>query len=285
MVEFQHIKEYLSTALGTEGSLLIPKKIMDTLIAETEKALIPRSEAAMYLGPSSFGIGASSIDVDLETPDSLQVRQTGEGAEFVMDAPAYTTFNIKPAKYGVAIRITREMLEDAKWNLLQRTVKLSGKRLAENENSLIITALDSAANTVSGGAAVSIANVTRAMQHLEDADYAATTFAVGSEVVNDLRNIDTFAEVDKSGSNEMLAKGFVGVIYGMKVFRVSTNAGMTTTSAYVFDRDFGYMIVEKRPVTIENFDLPLIDSSAAVVSQRLAVKNIRSAAVAKITSS
>lgn len=284
MAEFQNIKEYLSTALGTEGSLLIPKKIMDTLLEETEKALIPRSEAAMYLGPSDFGVGASSIDVDLETPDSFQVRQTAEGAEFVMDAPSYTTFNVKPAKYGVAIRITREMLEDAKWNLLQRTIRLAGKRLAENENSLIIASLDNAANTVAGGAAVSIANLTRAMQYLEDSDYTPTTCIVGMEVVNDLRNIDTFVEVDKSGSNDMMQRGFIGVAYGVKFYKASTNAGATTTSAYVFDRDHGYMIVEKRPVSVENFDLPLVDSSAAVVSQRITTRHIRTAAIAKITS-
>ena len=86
------------------------------------------------------------------------------------------------------IRITRELLEDAKWNLLQHNIMTAGKRIAENENSLVITALDNAANTVSGGASITIANVTRAMQHLEDADFTATTLFVGMEVLNDLRN-------------------------------------------------------------------------------------------------
>ena len=116
MAEYQHVNEFLQTSTGTEGSLLIPKKIMDTLIAEVEKSLIPRSEAAIYNGPAQ--IPGSSIDVDLETPDSMDVRLIGEGAEFVVDAPAYTSTNLKPVKYGVALRITREMLEDAKWNLL-----------------------------------------------------------------------------------------------------------------------------------------------------------------------
>lgn len=282
MAEYQNVKEFLSTAIGTEGQLLIPRKIMDTLLGETEKALIPRSEAAIVEGPAS--IPGSSVDIDLETPDSFDVRRTGEGAEFVMDAPAYTTTNAKPAKYGVALRITREMLEDAKWNLLERTIKLAGKRLAENENSLIVTALDQAAQTVSGGAAVTIGNITRAMQHLEDSDYEPTSYAVGMEVVNDIRNIDTFAEVDKSGSRDMLQRGFLGVVYGMKVFKVSTNAGMTTTTSYVFDRAHAYHIGEKRPVTLENFDLPLYDSSGAVISQRIVVTTLRSAAICKITS-
>ncbi len=282
MTEYQYVNEFLQTSTGTEGSLLIPKKIMDTLLEEVEKALIPRSEAAIYNGPAA--IPGSSIDVNLETPDSMDVRLVAEGAEFVVDAPAYTSTNLKPVKYGVSLRITREMLEDAKWNLLQRNVKLAGKKLAENENSLIVAVLDTAAQTVSGGAAVTIGNITRAMQHLEDSDYEPTSYFVGMEVANDLRNIDTFAEADKSGSREMLQRGFLGIVYGMKVFKVSTNAGMTTTTSYVSDRSEAYMIAEKRTLTVENFDLPLLDSQGAVVSQRIVAKALRSAAMCKITS-
>ena len=135
-----------------------------------------------------------------------------------------------------------------------------------------------------GGAAVTIANVTRAMQYLEDADYDPSDFIVGTEVLNDLRNIDTFVEADKAGNTEMMSTGFKGVIYGMNVIRVSTNAGMTTTSAYVIDRRFAYVIAEKRPITIENFNLPSNDMSATVVTQRIAVRHLRANAIAKITS-
>jgi len=45
--ELTNVKELLQTDIGTEGSLLIPKKIYDTLIEEVDKALIPRDEAAL----------------------------------------------------------------------------------------------------------------------------------------------------------------------------------------------------------------------------------------------
>ncbi len=283
MADFKYVNEFLQTADGTEGSLLIPKKIYDTLIDEVVKMLLPRSEAAFYLGPTQ--IPGSSIDIDLVTPDSLAVRELGEGGEVPMDISAYTSTNVKPVKYGVALRITKEMMEDSKWNLMSHNVKLAGKRLGENENSLVITELDTGANTVQGGAAVTIANITRAMQHVEDADYDPSTFAVGMEVANDVRNIDTFAEANKFGSNEMLSKGFIGVIYGMKVYKISSNAGMTTTSAYVWDNSQAYCIAEKRPVSLENFKLPLFDSDGACITQRIRVKALRTSAIAKILSS
>lgn len=284
MTGLQHVKELLSTATGTEGSLLIPKKIADTLILEVDKFLIPRSEAAMLFGPGE--IPGSSIDVDLVTADSMDVREIGEGADIPLDQAEYTSTNLKPKKYGVSIRITNELMEDSKFNLLQHNVRVAGKRLAENENSLVISdALDNASNTVSGGAAITIANITRAMQYLEDTDYRPTSFFVGMEVLNDLRNIDTFVEANKAGNSEMLDRGFVGTIYGLNVIRVSTNSGMTTTSSYVTDKDEAYAIAEKRPLSVEGFDLPSNDMKATVVTHRIAVKQLRADAIAKITTS
>ncbi len=281
MAGMENIQELLATGIGTEGQLLIPRKIHDTLIEEVDKNLIPRSEAALMMGPGD--IPGSSIDVDLETPNSMDVRAVAESSEIPLDQMAYTNVNFKPVKYGVAIRITRELLEDSKWNLLQRNIRTAGKRLAENENSLVVGVLDTAANTVTGGASITIANITRAMQYLEDSDFEGTTFAVGTEVINDLRNIDTFVEFNKVGNTEMLQRGFLGNIYGLDVIRVSTNAGMTTTSSYVFDRTEAYGIAEKRPITVENFELPTFDMSGSAVTQRITVKALRTSAMAKIT--
>ena len=279
-----YIKQFLGTGAGTEGQLLIPRKIHEKLIEEVSKKLIPRSEAAMVFGPAQ--IPGSSIDIDLETPDSMAVRPIAEAGEVIIDQAEYESFNLKPDKYGVAIRITRELLEDAKWNLLTHNIKTAGKRFAENENSLIISqALDNANATTSGGAAITIANITESMQDLEDSDYEPTSFFIGMEVLNDLRNIDTFVDADKLGSTEMIRGGFVGRIYGMNVMKVSTNAGMTTTTSFVTDKEYAYVIAEKRPMTVEGFNLPQFDMSAASITQRIRTRYLRAKAISKITTS
>lgn len=282
----KHVQELLSTNIATEGSLLIVKKIYDTIVEEVAKNLIPRSEAAVVIGPSM--IPGSSIDINLEDVNTLNVRQTAEGADIVLDKQSYTNINIKPLKYAVGIRITREMLEDAKWNLLQRNVMTAGKRFAENENKLVLQQLDTAATDNSGGAALTIANITKMMLDVEENDFTPTTLLVGNEALQDLRNIDTFVEADKLGSREMMQSGFVGRIYGLNVIRFSSNAAPSTTYskyAYVFDKSEAYYIVEKRPVSVENFDLPSNDMSAASITQRIAVKAIRTGAISRTTTS
>ncbi len=282
MTGYQYIQE-LNTGKGTEGSLLIPKKIFDTLYPEYEKANLPRELCAINVGPE--GCPGSSLDIDLETVNAMSVRQIGEGAEVWLEDPLYTSINVKPRKYGARVNITKEMVEDSKFPLLQRAVELLGRRFAENETSLMIAQLDSAANTVAGGTAITIANVTRAMQYLEDSDANPTDFVCGMEVVNDIRNIDTFFEADKSGGNNAITGNFIGTIYGMRVWKVSTNAGMTTTSSYVVDRKHALACVEKRPVTAENYTIETHDTQGVAVTQRIAFLNMRTTAVAKITTS
>ena len=182
MAELKAIQELLSTGMGTEGQLLIPRKIHDTLIEEVDKNLIPRSEAAMYFGPTE--ISGSSYDVDLVAPNEMDIRIVAEGAEIPIDQAAYTDFNLKPVKWGVAIRITRELLEDAKWNMLAHTIKVAGKRFAEKETELIIAALTAGVgSTITGGAAFTIGNLTEAMLNIENEDYTPTDMICGNEVI------------------------------------------------------------------------------------------------------
>ena len=286
MIEEKYVAELLSTDIGTEGQLLIPRKIHDTLIEETMKALIPRTEAAIYVGPAQ--VPGSSYDLDTTDVNQISVRIVAEGGEIVLDEDQYSSTNIKPVKYGVAIKITREMKEDAKWSLLERNIRKAGIRFAENETALILTALQGCTSNISGGAAITIANVTRGMQYLDDNDYNPTTILVGPEVLNDLRNIDTFVEANKVGNTDMLTKGFLGTVYGMNVIKFSANAAPTTTYskyAYVIDKDEAYIIVEKRPVTVENFSLPNYDMEGSACTQRIAVSLIRDLACCRISTS
>jgi len=280
---FTKIQEYISTADGTAGTLLIPKLIMPNLIEEVDKNLLDRSLAAQTWGPNQ--IAGGTFTVNLETPNTMDVRVVGEGAEIPLDNIGFETVTYTPAKYGVAIRITKEMTEDSQFELFQRNIRIAGKRFAENETNLVVGALDGANSTVSGGAQITIANITSAMQNVEDEDYNPTDLIIGTEVLNDLRNIDVFVEANKAGDTTMLTTGMRGNIYGLNVHVVSPNFGSNAskTSAYVLDRTQTYGIAIKRDITVETFNLPSFDMEGAAITQRIDVQLLRSKAVSKIT--
>jgi HK97 family phage major capsid protein len=279
------INEYISTADGVAGTLLIPKLIMPELIREQEKALIPREMAKWVKGPSQ--IQGSSFTVNLETPNTMSIRQVGEGAEVPLDNIDFETVTFTPVKYGVAVRITREMKEDAQFDIKSINIGTAGKRFAENETNLVLGQLDTANTTVGGGAAVTLANVAEAIFNVEDQDYNPSDYLIGNEVHQDLMNIDTFVDANKAGNTTLMQQGFVGTIFGLNVARYSTNAGTNAvaTSSYVFDRSQAYAIAIKRDITMENVTMPTFDMEGAVLTQRIDIKVLRTKAISKITSS
>lgn len=284
---FTKIKEYLSTDDGVVGTLLIPKLILPILVEDVEKNLLDRNLAKWVLGPAQLAGHGGNFEVNQATLNTGRIRELGEGAEVTLDSQDYQTVTFTFKKYGVAVRITREMMEDSQFELFQSNIKLFGRRFAENETSLVLSALDGANTTVTGGAAFTIANLTQAMFNVDDADFTPTDLVVGNEVLQDLRNIDTFAEADKWGDSTAMARtGFVGRIYGLNVHRFSSNAAPAVTHArraYVIDRSEAYGIAIKRDITVEGFTLPSYDMEGAAITQRIDVRLLRSQAVGLIT--
>lgn len=277
------LNEYISRADGTPGQSLIPQLILPRVIEEAEKNLIPREMAAFVIGPSEFK--GSTMYMDLESPNTMDVREVSEGAEVPLDNMSFDNVSFTPIKYGVAIRITREMIEDSQVQLLSRNIATAGRRFAENETNLILAILDTAIATTAGGAAVTIANIAESMFDVEDNDYNPTDYLLGNEQVQDLRNIDTFVEADKAGNTNMMSTGGIGTIFGLNVTRYSTNAGTNAvaTSGYIFDRSQAYALAIARDITMENVVLATYDMEGAVLTQRISVSALRTKAISKIT--
>jgi len=259
-------QELLSTGIATAGTVLMDSVIYPTLIRERDKVRLPAELIAMNIGPES--VPGESINFNLVTKDSIKVSRVAEGAIFPLEADSYTSFNIKPVKKGLSLEITTEMQEDGKFALLQDNLKSVGMALADEDNTdMIADALNNGTNTISGITALTIANITTAMDYIEDEDFVPTDLIVGNELMYDLRNIDTFVEADKLGSTEMLRTGFVGTLFGLRVFRVSSSI-LTATSGFVIDRENAVIKVTKRPITVKNFDEVKQDLSGSVVSTR-----------------
>ena len=284
---FTRLKEYLSTDDGASGSLLIPSLILPTMQEDQKKNLLDRSLAKWVLGPAQLAGQGGSFNYNQTIRNTGKIREMGEGAEATLDTQDYTTVTFTFTKYGVAVRITREMMEDSQFELFKSNIAAMGRRFAENETKLILTALEGAGTTVTGGAAFTIANLVTAMFNVEDTDYVPTDLIVGNEVLQDLRQIDTFAEANKWGDTSTYARtGFVGRIYGLNVHRFSSNAAPASSyarRAYVLDRSEAFGIAIKRDITVENYTLPTFDMEGAVITQRIDVRLLRSDAVGLIT--
>jgi len=275
-------KDAFSSSAGTSGSsYLIPRTLYSELLEDVKKNLVLRALAAKVIGPSS--IKGSQVVLTLQTKDSMTVNRVAEGAEIPMDVEEYSSITITPRKYGVRIGISRETIEDAQWDVMSLQLKTAAFELADNEESLIISELDTASGLTGGtrvansNATLPLTDVTAAIQGLEEEYFTPTDMLVGVEVANDMRNIKEFNS--KEYGDNAISKRLVGTVWGMNVI-VSHN--VSAKYAYVIDRNYAFIIAEKRPVTIERYFDAARDVSFAAVTQRVAASYYRPGAVARI---
>jgi len=271
-----------STAGSSTGSYLIPRTLLETVFQQARKKLVLRALAARVFGPSA--IKGRVFSVPIQTKNSLFVNQVAEGAEIPQDVEAYTGFNVTPLKYGVRVAVTKEMLEDGIVDVLAMNIETAAYELADNEESLIISTLDTGSGqtdstqVANSNATLPISDITAAMLGVEEENYTPTHMLVGTEVASDLRNIDTFVEADKAGINDPSQK-LIGKIFGMKVI-VSNN--VSAKYAYVIDANYAFILAEKRPITIERYWDYARDTAYAAVTQRIAARYLMSGAIARI---
>lgn|SRR3990167_9939284 len=276
-------KEVSSSTAGTStGSYLIPTTLFGELIRAMRKNLVLSGLAAKRIGPDS--IPGSSIYITTQTPETIVVNRVEQGGEIPLDHEDYSGFNLRPIKYGVRIGITKEQIEDSAWDVMGLNVETAGYEFADNEESLIVAQLDAASteashNVANSNATLPVSDITAAMQNLEADNHIPSHLIIGVEVANDIRNIDSFHEADKSGGVSPQDR-LIGTIYGMKV--IVTN-NVSSVLAYVIDARYSFIIAEKRPVTMQRYSDYSRDVEYGVVTQRIAVRYLRENATSEIT--
>jgi len=273
------LTELLNTGAESE---LIESEIYAVLIKAVKEVLVGTQVLAKRVGPES--IPGASIDIDLETKDSMTVEEIAEGAEFRKSHAAAETFNLKPVKYGLDIQITKEMMEDAKFAMAEWQIGEAGYQMAKKLDALVMAQIEAgdtaATHTVSGSTAITVANISTAIKNLREDGYNADYLIVSAAVEDDLHNIDTFHEADKLGSREVFETGMIGRIMGCNV--IVTNM-VTANYAYVIDSRHALILAEKRPITIEQYKEENRDIVGIAVSARWVVRYLRANACSVIT--
>ena len=271
-----------TTAGSSTGSYLIPRTLFSQMVMANRKKLVLRALAAKMIGPAS--IPGSSIDIPLQTRNSMVTHRVPEGSVIGLDAEEYSGFNLKPYKYGVRISITKEMEEDSMFDVMSMNVDTAGYELADNEEALIIATLDTGSGqststrVANSNATLPVSDITAAMQGVEEENFTPSHFVIGVEVANDIRNLSTFTEAHKAGINDP-SKRLIGTIFSMKVI-VSKN--VSAKYAYVLDANYAFIGAEKRPLTIERYFDAARDTDFAVATQRIAYRYLRAGAIARI---
>lgn len=277
-------------------SSLIPSKIYDQMIEYQKEKLVTVPELiAKRFGPED--IPGSALDIELRDQDTFAFEETEEGAVVPFKKETTTETTLTPVDYAANFRITQKMIEDSAFGLFELNLQEASYQAAKLIDNKVLGQVQSGfdANTtdheVQGGATITVSNITAAMEFIEADNYTPTDIIVGSEVANDLRNIDSFSEANKSGGNSP-QNSLIGTIYNMNVLQSNNmptytfpSAGSTTGAkqALMVDRDHALSLGEKRPFTVTEYDEPQAMSRGFVASMRFAPLYLRAEACAGIS--
>lgn len=275
------LRELLNTSAESD---IIESEIYSILVNAVQETLVGTQLLALRIGPQS--IPGSSFSIPLATKDAILVHAVSEGAEIPIETEAYSTFTLTPVKYGVRPLITKEMLEDSKFDLIERQIRESGYQMAKKLDSLIMATIEAGStaasqNVTTVGVALTIGQITEAIQNLEGEAFRATDIILSAACANDVRNIDTFTEADKAGITNP-GVGLIGVIFGMKVWQSNQ---VTANKAYILDRNDALALAEKRPLTINKYDDVTRDMTGLAVTARWHTRYLRENAISVITTS
>lgn len=244
----------------TRGSA--PEQILTDIYRTVSEAvrtkLIGTNLVSMRLGPGD--IPGNTLNIVHQTKNSLAVHLVGEGAEIPISTEDTYFYQVQPRKWATRPLVTREMIEDSLFAVMERQLREAGYQMARNldRNIILLNLRRGSGNTVTGVAAITVANIATAIQNLETNDYVFTDMPIGAAVANDLRNIDTFVEANKAGVNDP-SKSLIGTIFGGKVWQTnnltsSFGASTNATDAVVMDRDWSLVFAEKRPLTVDRYN-------------------------------
>src|SRR3990167_1450430 len=245
--------------------------IYRTVTEAVKTPLIGTDLLAMRLGPGD--IPGTTLNLVHQTKNSMIVEKVAEGAEVPIHTEGTFSYNVSPIKWAVRPLITKEMIEDSLFAVVERNLREAGYQMGRNlDRNVILSSLRAGTgNTVTGGASINLANIASAINNLETNDYVATDYVIGPSVAQDIRNIDTFVEANKAGVVNP-TDSLIGTIFAMNVRR--TNNLANATDSIVLDRGQSLIYAEKRPLTVDRYSDVTRQLEGVVLSMRIDFKTI-----------
>lgn len=221
----------------------------------------------------------------------------GEGAEIPSAGEKYDYIDTTMRKIGIRPLITREMIEDAVWDVVARQLAEGGRAMAQKENEIGLSIFNTAGSSgnnyqgygLSVNAATSgtlvYADTVSSISALRGQNAFPDTLAVHPTEEGNLLVDDKFIHAFYFGGLMKKALGppeFFGQILG---FRTLTSTLMSHGTSLMLDTARAAGFVIRRDVTVENLIDPNRDLTGAAFTARFNLAILRHLAVCAILNS
>jgi len=209
--------------------------------------------------------------------------EIAEGAEIPVGTEDYDSVTLTPKKYGVRPLISKEMIEDAEWDVIEYQLAEAGRAMADLETEKIISEMISdAGNSVAAGTGgtLAYADVVNILKECLIDDFAPDTLAIHPSEFADLLKDAAIQKAMDWGGPAVAPTGRIANLLGMRVL-VSTK--VTSGTALVIDSKHAGVLFIRRDVTVEEYEDPVKDLAGVAVTARWVYDTLRANAIGKVT--
>jgi hypothetical protein len=180
---------------------------------------------------------------------------------------------------------TKELAEDASWNVLNRQLEELGRSVAELETAKIIALYEAIAAAdlaggavIAGGAAVlTWAKLVEMWDAVSGEDFEADTMFMHSKQMSQLFTANEFINSQYMPSSGLqLGSGLVGQALTMNLFKSSK---CTNGKVFAVDKNPAAVMLIRRDITTETFEDPRAGEYGVVATERIGYGVLRSKGV------
>ena len=289
-LEDKNIKKLL-LAEELDSGVLIQKEVFKTIHEAMKPAVVMRNALP------TINIKKLYLRYPVVVDDVVYAPEVPEATEIPIPKAEnlkYIEFRMK--KYGLRPVITREMVEDAEYDVIERCLRQAGEQLENGLNrdalSMMMSEADHDNDVIADNELVSMSDIADCVYKVKSNKYLPDNMIVSpiaeAELLKDSRMLMSIVP-----NEALIRSGDIGTrILGLKMFSTNIeceNALFTWGGckaqdpiAFVYDYDQCGMIVMREELRIERYNDPIRDLVGMTATMRYDVGSIHPLAISRL---
>lgn len=250
-------------------------KVLDTVWEAAKPQLVGRELAVV--------IAQDAPLIKVPRAKISKAFEVAEGAEIPVGTEDYDSVTLTPKKYGVRPLISREMVEDAEWDVIEYQLTEAGRAMADLETETIIGQMISDAGNSLGagtGGTLAYSDVVNIVKECLIDGFTPDAIAIHPSELADLLKDTAIQKAMEWGGEAVAPSGQIARLLGMQVL-VSTK--VTSGTALVVDSKHAGVLFIRRDITAEDYEDPVKDLAGVAITSRWAYTTLRTEAIGKVT--
>jgi len=224
--------------------------------------------------------------------------EVAEGAEIPVGQEDYSKIDVEVKKYATRPLITKEMVDDCLFNIIEHEIRKAGFRLENTLNRVVLTTLlkelDGISDIDPAGTHLAVTDIAKAVGAVKAKNWMPDTLITHPMAEAQLLQDSNLVYVCYAGTEAPLREGAIPRLLGLKPWTLSVTAepnsgvywdGTDADNHYyalVLDSQNTAVIVMRDDITIEQYEDPIHDLVGITAKMRFGVGVLRDDAGVRI---